>query len=259
MMLESGLLLLAATGFVAYVVRGITGAASAIVFNALFGLELALGLVGGLTLLDGLYWIAMGDLLGSLVLLVVLRREIRMEPYVLRLLASSVPVAIVLALLLPHLDLQFLALGLGLALLGSGVYLGARRGLGIWDEATLRRRAVPVGLAAGVLSGLYGMAGPVAVVYLAHAGSNPSVFRARTTLISSVWSVVRVSTLVLSGALGMDSLLRFGVTVPVILGGLGIGMWLHPRFDARTFRVALGLIVSVAGVVLIIDTVWLAA
>ena len=37
-MLESGLLLLAATDFVAYVVRGVTGAASAIVFNALYGL-----------------------------------------------------------------------------------------------------------------------------------------------------------------------------------------------------------------------------
>ena len=257
--METGLLLLAATGFVAYVVRGITGAASAIVFNALFGLELAFGLMAGLTLLDGLYWIAMGDMLGSLVLFIALRREIRMESYVLRLLAMSVPVAIVMALLLPHLDLHFLALGLGLALLFSGLYLGGRSELGVWDEAKLRRRAIPAGLAAGALSGLYGMAGPVAVVYLAHAGPDPSIFRARVTLISTVWSSVRVATIVLSGAVGVEGLVRFGATVPVILIGLGVGMWLHPRFDARTFRLALGVIVSIAGIALVIDTVWVAA
>ncbi len=257
MIIETGLLLLAATGFVAYVVRGITGAASAIIFNALFGLELALGLVGGLTLLDGLYWIAMGDLLGSVVLLVALRREIRVESYVVRLLAMSIPVAVVLALLLPRLDVEVLTLGLGLVLLGSGLYLSLRRELSTWDAATLRRRAVPFGLATGVLSGLYGMAGPVLVVYLAHAGPDPGVFRARFTLISTAWSSARVVTLLLSGAIGTAGVLRFGVTVPVILLGLGVGMWLHPKFDARSFRLILSVIVSVAGMALIADTVLL--
>jgi len=253
---ETGLVLLAATGFVAYVVRGITGAASAILFNALFGLELALGLVGGLTLLDGLYWIAMGDMLASLTMLVFLRREIRLEPYVLRLLATSVPIAVVLALLLPRMDLEILTVGLGIVLLGSGLYLGRPRELRVWDTTTLRRRAVPFGVATGILSGLYGMPGPVAVVYLAHGGPNPSVFRARTTLVSSVWSSVRVVVLLASGAVGLDATIRFGVTIPVILAGLGLGAWLHPYFDARTFRLVLATIVGVAGMALLVDALW---
>lgn len=183
-----------------------------------------------------------------------LRSQIRLETYTLRLLAASVPVAVVLALALPHLDLQLLTLGLGMALVGAGLYLNPRRTLRTWDDDTLRRRAIPFGLGAGILSGLYGMAGPVAIVFFAHAGPDPGTFRARITLISIVWSSVRVVTLMAGGAIGASELARFGVTVPVILLGLGAGMWLHPRIDARAFRLILALLVGIAGVVLVADT-----
>lgn len=255
MIVEGSLVLLAATGFVAYVVRGVTGAASAIVFNAVFGLLLTFGLAGGLTLLEGLYWIALGDFLGSVVLVVALRRELRVEGFTIPLLATSVPIAIVATLMLPRLEVELLTLGLGAALVGSGAYLAVRGELHVWDDATLRRRAVPTGLIAGVLSGLYGMAGPVLVVYLAHAGADTRRFRARSTVISATWTTSRFLTLLLSGALGAEGLTRFGLTMPFILAGLGLGMWLHPRFSPRLFRVGLGAIVSLAGVALIVRTV----
>jgi uncharacterized protein len=254
MAIESGLLLLAIAGFLAYVVRGITGGASAIVFNALFSLELAFGVAGGLTLLDGLYWVALGDLVTGLVLLVTLRAQIRFEPFIVRLLVVSLPINMGCTLLLPRLDVTFLTLGLGLSLVAAGLYLALRRGLGHWDEPTLVRRALPFGVLAGVLGGLYGMAGPVTVVYLLHAGPDPGRFRARLTVLSVSWSTFRVSTLLLTGALSPSRLVGFALTLPFVLAGLAVGYRIHPRVGPDAFRVGLGVTVALAGATLVTRT-----
>ena len=112
--------------------------------------------------------------------------------------------------------------------------------MGHWDEPTLIRRALPFGLAAGVLGGLYGMAGPVTVVYLIHAGSDPARFRARLTFLSVFWSSFRVATLLLTGSLSADRIVRFALTLPFVLGGLAVGYRLHPRVSPDAFRVGLG-------------------
>lgn len=254
MSIESGLILLAIAGFLAYVVRGITGGASAIVFNALFSLELAFGLAGGLTLLDGLYWVAVGDLVTGFVLLVTLRSQIRFEPFLVRFLVVSLPINIGCTLLLPRLDVTILTLGLGLSLVFAGLYLAIRRTIGHWDAPTLERRALPFGIAAGALGGLYGMAGPVTVVYLIHAGSDPTRFRSRLTLLSVFWSSFRVATLLLTGSLGADRIIRFGLTLPFVLGGLAVGYRIHPRVGPDQFRVGLGAVVALAGTILVVDT-----
>ena len=255
MSVDTGILLLAGAGFLAYIIRGVTGAASAVVFNAFLAVALALGLLGDVTLLDGLYWIALADLLGSIVLLVVVRRDLRMDPFMWPLLGFSLPIGIALAVLLPSIDIVLLATGLGIALIIAGFYLAARQEPATWDAATLRRRAAPAGIAAGVLSGLYGMAAPVVVIFLAHAGSNTSVFRARATIIAIFFSSARVATLVATGAIDGDRLVSFGVTAPVVLLGLAVGVWLHPRVGRRAFRATLGVTVLLAGVLLVGRTV----
>ena len=254
MSVESGLILLAVAGFIAYVVRGITGGASAIVFNALFSLALAFGLAGSLTLLDGLYWVAIGDLVTGFVLLVTLRSEIRFEPFLTRFLLVSLPINVGCTLLLPRLDVAILTLGLGMALVLAGLYLALRRTMGRWEEPTLIRRALPFGIAAGTLGGLYGMAGPVTVVYLIHAGSDPGRFRARLTLLSVFWSSFRVGTLLITGSLSPERLIRFGLTLPFVLAGLGVGYRIHPRVSPDQFRVGLGAMVAIAGGILVMDT-----
>ena len=255
MSIDSGIMLLAAAGFFAYVIRGVTGAASAVVFNAFLAVALALGLLGDITLLDGLYWIALADLLGSVVLLVVVRRDLRMDRFMWPLLGISVPVGVVLAVLLPRIEIAVLAAGLGFALIIAGFYLAGRRAPTTWDAATLQRRAVPAGFAAGVLSGLYGMAAPVVVIYLAHAGSDTSVFRARATIIAIFFSSARVITLIATGAIDEERLLSFGLTAPVVLVGLAVGVWLHPRVGQRLFRATLGISILLAGGLLVARTI----
>lgn len=254
MAIESGLFLLAMAGSLAYVVRGITGGASAIVFNALFSLLLASGLAGELTLIDGLLWVAVGDLVTGFVLLVTLRSQIRFEPFIVRFLAVSLPINLGATLLLPSLDVELLTLGLGFSLVFAGLYLALRRHLGHWTEDTLRRRALPFGVVAGALGGLYGMAGPVTVVYLMHAGSDPGRFRSRITLLSVFWSTFRVATLVLTGTLDGERMIRFSLTLPFVLAGLAVGYRLHPRVSPDAFRVGLGAMVALAGGVLVLNT-----
>ncbi|GEM_PF-6119885 len=254
MAIDPGFLVLCVAGALAYVVRGITGGASAIVFNALFGLALAFHLTGSLTLLDGLAWVALGDLVTGFVLLVVIRREIRMEPFLRRFLIASVPVSAATTFLLPRIDLGLLTIGLGLTLAGAGSYLLLRREIGTWDEATLLRRAGPWGVAAGALGGLFGMAGPVSMIYLAHAGGSPTRYRARITTLSVFWSTTRVTALAAAGLLSVGQVVQFGLTVPAILAGLGLGYLIHPHVGPRPFRAGLGLVVSVAGILLVIRT-----
>ena len=252
--IETGVLVLALVGGAAYVVRGITGGASAVVFNALFGLAIAFGLTGGLTLLDGLYWVSLGDLVAGFLLLWILRRQIRLEPFLVRFLIVSVPLNVAFTLLAPHLDVTHLTLGLGIAIALAGTYLTAQREIHTWDEPTLVRRALPGGILAGALGGLYGMAGPVTVIYLAHAGSDPGRYRARLTTLSVFWSSFRIATLVLAGQLTLPAVARFGVTLPAILVGLAIGVRLHPHVGPDRFRRLLGITVMVAGVLLVVRT-----
>lgn len=67
-------------------------------------------------------------------------------------------------------------------------------------DVALRRWTIVAGIGAGALGGLYGMAGPISVLFVSHAGGDPAAFRRRVTLLSAVWSPVRVTIFFLSGA-----------------------------------------------------------
>jgi hypothetical protein len=73
-------------------------------------------------------------------------------------------------------------------------------------------------------------------------------------LLSVCWSSFRVGTLLLTGSLSTERLVRFSLTLPIVLGGLAVGYRLHPRVSPDAFRVGLGALVSIAGGVLLVDT-----
>lgn len=252
--LEPAVVLLALLAAGAFFVRGLTGAASAIVFNALFAALLAFGATAGLTLLDGLYWIALADFVATLVLLVALRTQLRVERFVLLFLAGSVPVNILATLALPRVDVALLTVGLGAVLVGAGAYLAFSPRVRPVPVATLERVALPLGATAGILGGLYGMSGPIAVLFLSHAEGDPSRFRARVTVLALAWGIARVSTLTLSGAYTPERLEVAALSLPFLLAGLAAGFWAHRFVRPRPFRLGLGLIVMLAGAVALVRT-----
>jgi len=240
-------LFLCVTALVAYAVRGATGAASAIVANAF----LAVGIVSvdgdGELLRSGLYWLAIADWFAAVTMLLVLRSSVRLEAIVIRFLAFSVPVSIVFTLLLQSMAVPVLGFTLGVVLVGAGAYLAVRPSPREWTQRSLRTWAGPAGIGAGALGGLFGMAGPIAMLFFSRAGGDPSTFRRRVTLLSLVTSSVRLSVLVLSGAVGATAIGTFVVTIPCILAGLAVGFRIHRHLSPRPFWRSLGLIVGLAG------------
>lgn len=242
------IVLICSFAFVAYLVKGVVGAASAIVFNALLLVALALGYSGELTLADGLYWLAIADMFSSTVMLGALRREVRLEPLTSRLLLGMIPTVAVFAMLLTRIDVLWLSLMLSLAVIGAGVWLAGRARDIPADPEKVTRLAFPTGLLAGVLGGLFGMAGPVFFLLLHGASSDPSLFRRRAVLVTVVTNPVRLIALVAFGAIEVRHLEWFGWSVPAMVIAMLLGGWLHRYVKPRPFRVVLGLLVAAAGI-----------
>ncbi len=247
-------LVLSAFALIAFFVRGLTGAASAIVFNALLALAIPLGLSGGLTLLDGLYWMALANVLASFLLVGMLARSLRLEPLTLLLLAGLLPATVVFALLLPRVELGHLQLLMGIAIAGAGAYLARGSSNGGAPSRRALLLALPAGLLAGILSGLFGMGGPVLMLFLGPSSEDPADFRSRFTVIATITNLVRLAPLAWQGAYGAAQLQVFAATVPAIVVGLAAGFWAHRFVRPRPFRVGLGALVSLAGLAAVLET-----
>ena len=234
--------------FLAYFVKGVTGAAGAIVFNAGFLTLAALGWAGQLTLLDALYWVAMADFVAGLVMAVLLRKELKSERLVVLLLIGMLPVMVVFTLLLPSFQAATLGVTLALVVVATGLYQTFRPEPGTGEERDVTRWALPTGALGGVLGGLFGMSGPVVFVLFGFASSDPSVFRRRVLIVSTSSSVIRLAVIALSGGLTLHRVEQFGITMPALFLGMVGGMRIHRYVKPRPFRVALGLLVVLAGI-----------
>ena len=241
------LLLLCLTALLAYGVRGATGAASAIVANTVLAFVITSTDGGSGLLHASLYWVAFADCLAAWIMFAILRSSIVVETIVIRFLAFSLPASIAFTLILPSLTAPVLAFTLGLVLVGAGGYLTFRPTPRQWTDRSLRLWAGPTGLTAGIFGGLFGMAGPIMMLFFSRAGGDPSTFRRRATLLSVVTSSVRLAVLVTVGAVGAADAGSFAVTIPFILGGLAIGFRVHRHVSSRRFWMGLGLIVGLAG------------
>jgi uncharacterized membrane protein YfcA len=236
-------------GLIAFFVRGVTGAASAIVSNACFLVILAGGSVAGLTLLDAIYWIALVDVAATLLLAWPIRHQLMLDPIARRFILGAVPVNVAFTLLLPRVDLAVLGLGLGVAVAAAGLYLAYRRSAPPVPEPVLRPWAPAVGAASGVLGGLYGMGGPVAILFLSRLEDDPTRFRARVTSIFAITGSIRLIVLFLAGSY-TPLLLAWGfLSLPAIALGLAIGFRVHRYVEPVQFRLILGVLVALAGIV----------
>lgn len=243
----AAILLICILSLFAYFTKGVVGAASAIVFNAGLLIALALGLAGDLTLLDGLYWIAIADFVSSALLGVMLWRHVRLEKLTVLLLLGMIPVQVAFTLLLPQIDVRGLSLVLAVAVIGCGLYLALTPTGKPAGKRAVNVAALPAGVLAGVLGGLFGMGGPVIFVLLSRASDDPSLFRARLVLITNAAGVSRLITLLSMGALTGQHLEWLGWAAPVIVLALIAGVWAHRYLKPRPFRVVLGLLVTLAG------------
>lgn len=244
------ILLVAVLACAAYVVKGVTGAASAVVFNAGLLLALAFGLAGDFTLTDGLAWVALTDAVTGLFMFALLRREVKAEPLTIRMLAGLLPTCVLFTIVLSLSAPEVLGVVLALVLVFCGLWLCFKRdAFGSMPLDRAKALAIPTGLLAGVIGGLFGMAGPITFLLLGPASADPGEFRRRTVFLFSVVNLVRVAQLASMGEYTPARLAMAAWTLPVVaLATLG-GMALHRYVKPSPFRIGLGLAVVVSGAV----------
>lgn len=239
----------------AYCVKGIIGAASAIVFNALLLALIAFSVNGPVTLLDGLLWVGLADTLTSAVMALAMRRQLRIEKSVVLLLSGMLPVSIVFSLLLKRLDLGVLTVICATAVVLAGLWLVLRPNSRPIETQTVNRIALPIGLVSGVLSGLFAMAGPVVILYLAAGSNDPHDIRRRLVLISTCATITRTVTLALDGEYTPQRLTWMLWSLPSVAAGLAAGYFAYRFVSARAFRLALGGLVLLAGLAAAIKSI----
>ena len=143
-------------------------------------------------------------------------------------------------ILLPILGVFVTAYGIYYAVRHESVFRVAR-----WT-------AGPIGLFAGAMSSVFGMAGPLYVMYLAGRGSTPDQIRATMPVIFSVTTIGRIALFTLLGLITQDVLLTAAILAPIMLFGVWCGNRWHARFTREHVVRAIGVVLALSGLSLLL-------
>ena len=153
------------------------------------------------------------------------------------------------ALLLVRIPGDVLLPVLGVCVTAYGIYYAVRHEsvfrVGRWT-------AVPVGLFGGTVSSLFGMAGPIFVMYLAGRGSTPEQIRATMPVIFSVTTIVRIALFAAIGLITREVLITAALLLPVMVLGLWLGNRWHARVSRNQAVRAIGIVLALSGISLLV-------
>lgn len=149
-------------------------------------------------------------------------------------------------LLLVRLPAKWILVALGIFILGYGLHslLTPPR-----KRSYSRWWAIPVGLSGGLISGLFGMGGPMYVIYLNGRIAEPSRLRATLSTMFTLNTGVRLVLFLVSGLLLQRELwlLALGL-MPFMLLGLFLGHRLHLRLTPAHIARVIAILLLLTGV-----------
>ncbi len=214
---------------VAYIVLAVGGFGSALISIPLLALLLPVKLVVPVVLLV--------DFLATLATGMRFRRDVawaEIKPIIPTMLIGLIAGVT----LLVRLPARWVLASLGLFILGYGVY-----SLVYHERMRMHSRwwSVPTGAVGGVISGLFGMGGPVYVMYLAGRIVDPSRLRATLSAVFSTNTAARLGLFLVSGLL-----LRKEVwtTAACLLPFMALGLFIGHRLHLRLNRSQIGRLIS---------------
>lgn len=152
-------------------------------------------------------------------------------------------------LLYQTVDAAMLAKALGGFVIFYAVYTLLAKG---GDRPVPSYWAVPAGLLGGLIGTLFGTGGPFYVIYLKHRGLPKSAFRATFATIFLLDGSFRVAGYLISGYFDREWLMLTAVALPIMAVGLFIGGHIHTRISARTFQIAISLLLIGSGLSLLL-------
>jgi uncharacterized protein len=225
---------------VAYVVFGLTGFGSTVLALPVLALVLPLKFAVPLLMLL--------DLAAFFVMGASFRRQVDLREIGWLLPFMLAGMAVGLTLLIRVAE-QYLLVVLGAFLLLYAVHGLLRRG-----EARRLSRGwcVPIGLAGGAFSALFGTGGVLFALYNAGRTTDKAVLRANNAAMIMLSSLVRVVLFAAAGLLTQDGLLGFALLLaPALFGGLWLGNRLHARVPAAAVVKAVYAVLVITGLLLL--------
>jgi uncharacterized protein len=147
--------------------------------------------------------------------------------------------------LLVNLPGDLILVALGVFVLGYGLYAASGR------EPTFklgRVWALPVGGIGGVISALFGAAGPLYVIYLGARGLDPAQVRATMSVIFIITTGTRIILFALAGLFAQDGVLLSAAVFAVpMFAGLWIGHHMHITLSRRRLMQVIGALLILSG------------
>ncbi|MDB5866838.1 MAG: permease [Betaproteobacteria bacterium] len=133
------------------------------------------------------------------------------------------------AFLLLKLPAELLLGALGVIVVGYGLLYASGRQprfrVGRWA-------APPVGIFAGTTSSMFGVGGPIYVMYLAARGSSPEQIRATVPVIFIFTTIARIAIFSVAGLFTLEVLYTAAALLPV----MALGMWLGHHLNLSMSR-----------------------
>ena len=109
-------------------------------------------------------------------------------------------------------------------------------------------------ISAGVIHGIFGSGGPLAVFVASRELNDKATFR---TTLSALWLMLNLMLVVRLGiehSLTFDTLQISAVLLIPLVIGIAIGEWLHRKLEERQFRFAVSGLLVIAGLVLVVSS-----
>jgi len=155
--------------------------------------------------------------------------------------------------LLVNLPGELILTALGVFVLGYGIYAASGR------EPTFKLSrwwALPIGSIGGIISALFGAAGPLYVIYLGARGLDVAQVRATMSVVFIITTGTRIILFALAGLFAQDGVLTTAAVFAVpMLAGLWIGHHMQVNLSRRRLMQVIGTLLIVSGGSLVVRAV----
>lgn len=116
--------------------------------------------------------------------------------------------------------------------------------------------ALPLGVAGGVISALFGTGGPIYVGYLTARGHPPAAVRSTITTIIALTAFTRIGLYVAYGLYAQDNVLVYAAgAAPAMLAGIWLGHRLHLNLSKQRLTQCMAVLLVASGASLVLRAV----
>jgi uncharacterized protein len=234
------LVLSACVALLAYIIFGISGFGSTLIAVPLLAHLYPIKFV--------IPMIVLLDCIGAISMGVRLRADVN-KAELLPLLPFLAAGLLIGAFLLLRVPSTFLLGGLGVVV----VLYGALYASGKQPAFRVPRwTAGPVGIFAGTTSSMFGVGGPIYVMYLTARGSSPANIRATVPVIFIFTTIARIVIFAVAGLFTLEVLYTAAALLPVMLLGMWLGHHLHLNMTREQIVRIMGVLLVGSGASLLV-------